>query len=280
MSTTLSSQSPGVRVRTSPGKQDTDRGGGSLHRYARLLDLLGEAQGGLSFTELARGSALPRGTVHRLLRALAGVGFVEHDAASKLYTLGPRLLRLLHLGTPDEVIETRARAVLADLVARFEETAFVALLRGDRVETVAMLTPPSEQRSYVHPGRVMPLHATASAKAIFAWQDEALVDRFLSSPPVHYTEHTRTDPSVIKRELDEVRRTGFAVCAEELDPGVYSYACPVRMSGAGVIYSVGLVGLSQRIHRFTAQNIIGELEAAAGRLAQDFGASWHGNDPA
>lgn len=35
-------------------------------------------------------------------------------------------------------------------------------------------------------------------------------------------------------ELETVRAKGYALCDEELDPGIYSYACPVYLEGVGV----------------------------------------------
>lgn len=267
MATSVSSKPPAGEDAGRSGSGAAAARGGTLRRYARLLDALGEAPGGLSFTELMHRSALPRGTVHRLLGALAEVGYVELDAGRRLYTLGPRLLRLLHAGTPEEMLEARAQEALAALVERFEETAFLARLRGERVETVAMAMPPSEQRSYVQPGRLMPLHAAASAKAIFAWQQPALVERLLRKRPTRYTEHTLVERAAIRAELARVRETGYAVCADELDHGVYSYACPLRVEGAGVLYSIGLVGLTPRMLRYAPEEIVAALHSAAARLA-------------
>ena len=69
--------------------------GGILTRYAVVLEALAVSPGGLSLTELARATALPRGTVHRLIAALAGVGYIAGRDGRKIYVLGPRLLRLL-----------------------------------------------------------------------------------------------------------------------------------------------------------------------------------------
>ncbi len=64
-----------------------------------------------------------------------------------------------------------------------------------------------------------------------------------------------------------MRRKGYAVCANELDPGVLSYAVPVHVEGAGVLYSVGVVGLSARLARYTEAQLAGDLRAAAQSLS-------------
>ena len=238
---------------------------GILGRYARVLDAVAASPAGLTFAEIMRHTGLPQGTVHRLIAALLRVGYIEPSQNRKIYVLGQRLLRLLHLRTPREVIVELARPVLKNLVERFAETAFVAKLEGEDVESVAMVLPDSERHSYVQPGRVMPLHAAASAKAIFAFQDEEFLGRVLSRPLTAFTPKSTTTKKRVLAELARVRKTGYAACLDELDPGVSSYACPIHVAG-GVFHSVGLVGVSQRLDRVPTTAIVAALREAAGVL--------------
>ena len=64
---------------------------GILTRYAAVLDALAAAPEGLSLTEVVRATGLPRGTAHRLLGALRGVGYIAGRDGRKVYVLGPRL---------------------------------------------------------------------------------------------------------------------------------------------------------------------------------------------
>jgi IclR family acetate operon transcriptional repressor len=252
---------------------------GILARYATVLDALAAAPQGLSLTEVVGITGLPRGTAHRLLGALRGVGFIAGRDGRKVYGLGPRLLRLLHLGQEPAAIAPLARPLLETLTARFGETAFLARLAGREVRSVAMETPDSERQSYVRPGRLMPVHATASAKAIWAFQDEAAVADLLTEPRARFTEKTRTGEAELRADLERVRASGFAVCDGELDPGVLSYACPVHLDGAGVIYAMGMVGLSQRLGRFGTQEIVTALQEAAAAFANGPRAAVEGNRP-
>lgn len=241
---------------------------GILTRYATVLDALAAAPGGLSLIEVVRATGLPRGTAHRLLGALRGVGFIAGRDGRKVYVLGPRLLRLLHLGQAPAAVEAAVRPLLDGLTARFKETAFLAKLTGREVRSVAMKTPDSESQSYVQPGRVMPVHAAASAKAIWAYQDAGPLEAILAEPRARFTDKTRSGEAELRADLERVRQNGFAVCDGELDPGVLSYACPVHLDGAGVLYAIGMVGLSQRLGRFDAREVVAALQAAAETFAK------------
>ena len=240
---------------------------GILSRYALVLDTLADASRGLTLTEIMRVTGLPRGTLHRLISALLEVGYIEPVGGRKVYILGTRLLRTLHSGTSTRTVATQVQPLLEDLVAKFGETAFAAKLIGTEVAAVAMVVPETQTRSYVQPGREMPIHAAASAKAIFAFQDGELVDKVLRQPRIQYTDKAHTGEDEIRAELAAIRRDGFAICDEELDPHVYSYACPVYLDGAGVIYSVGLVGLSERLLKFPVEKIVAALRDSADEFA-------------
>jgi DNA-binding IclR family transcriptional regulator len=236
---------------------------GILFRYAAVLDAIAARPDGLSLTETMQATGLPRGTLHRLLGALQEVGYLANRDSRKIYVLGPRLLRLLHLGVSPASADAVAKPILDGLVEKLGETAFLARLSGDRVESFATAVPNRDGQSHVHPGRDMPIHAAASAKAIFAFQEPSLIKRALQRPRVRFTEDTRVDVAQVRQDLETVRNKGYAVCANELDPGVLSYAVPVPVEGAGVLYSVGLVGLSARLGRYSEAQLASDLRAAA-----------------
>lgn len=236
---------------------------GILARYIKVLEALAPAPEGLSLTQIMNATDLPRGTIHRLINALLGVGYIATHGNRKIYVLGPRLLRLLHLGVAPVSVSLLARPILEELVGRFGETAFLAQLIGKTVESVVMETPNYEGQTHVQPGRVMPINAAASAKAIFAFQDKSLVDEVLAAPLVKYTRNTRVAEDAIRADLAQVQRQGYAVCADELDPGVLSFAVPIHIAGVGIIYSIGVVGLSERLKRYPASAIIAVLQESA-----------------
>lgn len=238
-----------------------------LSRYAVVLDTVGQASSGLPLTEIGQRTGLPQATVYRLVHALVHVGFLTQGERRKHYVLGPRLLRLLCAGMPRRTIRQLAQPILDRLAADFGETAFIAKLEGDEVETVAVAPPKGERQAFVHPGRSMPFHAAASAKAILAFADDQLVDDVLAKPHTQFTARTKISEQEITAELAKIRQQGFAICDQELDPGVLSYACPIRIDGAGVVYSLGLVGLADRLGDSRSVQVVSSLKTAAETLS-------------
>jgi DNA-binding IclR family transcriptional regulator len=236
-----------------------------MARYALILETVAASSHGLSLTEIMRGTGLSSGTTHRLLNTLLDVSYLTDHGGRKTYRIGPRLNRLFHLAQSPTSVSLLVQPILQTLVARFGETAFVAKLSGEQVESVASAVPETYSQSHVQPGRVMPINAAASAKAIFAFQPESVIAKALATPQHPFTERTITDPAKLRENLEEVRAKGYAMCADELDPGVLSYACPIHLSGA-VVYSIGIVALSPRLMAFKEADVIAALSNAA-RLA-------------
>lgn len=238
-----------------------------LSRYALVLDTVAQASDGLALTEIAQRTNLPQATAYRLVHALIHVGFLSQSDRRKYYVLGSRLLRLISAGVPHRTIRQLAQPILERLAADYGETAFIAKLEGDEVETVAVALPQGEKQAFVHPGRSMPFHAAASAKAILAFADNQLIGSFLAKPHAQFTARTKISQDDIAAELAKVREQGFATCDQELDPGVLSYACPVRVGGSDVVYSLGLVGLADRLRGSPSAKVVAALKMAAEMLS-------------
>jgi DNA-binding IclR family transcriptional regulator len=244
------------------------RARGTLERYIAILEALTALPGGMSLNEVMEATALPRGTVHRLVKSLTKVGFLNLRAGrTKIYVLGPRLLRLIYSGLSADLVAALARPILDELASEFGETVFLARLNGGHVERVTAVVPPEGTFSYVQPGRVLPFNATAAAKAILAFQDERLINDALSGKLQRFTASTKISKARLRAELKQVQREGYGVSREEFDPGVLSYACPVHLTGFGTLYSVGIVGLTERLRRHSAATIVSALKARAHALS-------------
>lgn len=237
-----------------------------LVRYTRLLEAIAAAPDGLGLTQLAHAAGLQPASAHRLVAALRDIGLLARAEGSRLYLPGPRLKRLCMLAAGPPTLAGIAEPELDELARRHHETAFLARLDGSVVTSVAMATPSDGARTYVQPGRIMPFHASASGKAILAFQDRRFVLRMLAEPLERYTGHTRTDPGEILAELDRVRAAGIAECDNELDPGVLSYAVPVSGPDGAVRHALGICGVSTSLRACPPEEIRASLLRCAGIL--------------
>lgn len=238
-----------------------------LARYARILEVLVSCPKGITLTEIAQAVGIQTSSAHRLVNALCEVGFVDRLPNSKTYVIGARMQRICTLAVAPPSVIAMVEPELHELVRQFSETAYLTQLNGLVVESIVTAAPDDGAMTYVRPGRVMPMHATASGKAILAYQDPDFVRGFLGQPLVRYTENTTTDPQKIMEQLQAVRTQGVAICDSEFDPGVLSIAVPVQGADGKVKYAIGISGLAPRMETRPAAQITASLHRASRILA-------------
>src|SRR5690349_4456510 len=104
-----------------------------MRQLDRALDVLDALAGGpATLAELTATVAAPRASVHRLLVALEGRGYVQHVARDASYQLGPAVSRLAARSTESTLVRLAGPA-LTDLRARSGETANLAVRDGGRI---------------------------------------------------------------------------------------------------------------------------------------------------
>lgn len=254
---------------TDPVGDVPDVGSSKLERVALILESVASAPDGLTLNEIAACLDLPVPTVHRLTGNLLRLGYLEGARGRSRYHLGMRLLRLAHSGLPTESIRVAVAGVLQELADQFDETAYMVRLHGYELKLFTHVFPSLTLRTVIHPGDHFPVNATSSGKAIIAFQHDAIAERAIDGPHEKYRPGTLTDSRKIRLELAHVREHGYAVSDDEYDAGVYAVACPVHVGGAGVLYSVGVVGLRERfLTKYELDDIVAALKGAADKLSQ------------
>lgn len=225
----------------------SDETAGPLDRYMQVLELVATFPGALTLADVSSLLDLPKTSAHRLLKGLVRAGLAKDNVGGRAYQLGDRLLRLLHATADDGWIAALARGHLQQLTDTTSETCYLTRLIGARVVVAISISPDVRWRSYVQPGIEMPVHAAATAKAIIAYQSEAVLADAMSADLPLLTANTRNDRTWVEQELAAVRGRGYATCIGEIDEGLAAIAVPVFLSDRRVFYALGMTGPLQRI---------------------------------
>jgi DNA-binding IclR family transcriptional regulator len=150
-------------------------------------------------------------------------------------------------------------------VAATGHTVHLAVLDGPSALVIERLTGTRTIPTRHSPGARVPLHCTAVGKALLAYAPASLVDEVMTDLRRH-TVYTLTDPRVLHRQLDDIRRTGLARSAQEHRLGVSSAAVPVT-GPEGVVAAIALLAplTSPRL-----PGAVPHLRAAAASVSADF----------
>lgn len=218
-----------------PGPVDTPvretapmAGAGVLEKAMHLLNIVSSAPTPLTFTELLRAASLPKATLHRILATLGREGLLRYDPYTRTYRLGLRLLELAHEVWSDFDLRLAAQDELLRLRNAVGETVQLAAFDSGSLVLIAMEHAEREYLNRSKVGMKLPLHATASGKAILAYLDTALQRELIASLEGQaFTPATLTQPDALRRELDLTRARGYALELHEHEQGVMAVAAPV-----------------------------------------------------
>ena len=238
-----------------------------MGRAIRIVEILAAAPDGMTLTDIAAASGLGMTTAHRQLATLSALGLAV-KGTGKSFAIGPRMHRIAALLAQGRDVAALAAPVLHELADRFGETAFLARLDGSHVQIVASALPNADGQAYVQPARDMPLYAAASGKILLALQDDAFVDEYLKFARHAFTAQTKTDAAAIRADIAEARARHVAICDNEFDPGILSFATPVRDSRTGEPYALAVFGLKERFGKIDRASIETALIAAGQKLSR------------
>jgi len=244
----------------------------SVGKAAQVLRHLGEA-GTLGVTELSRRIRVHKSTVSRLLATLERHGLVARNPQSDKFGLGLALISLAGAALQRIDLRTVARGPLERLAEQTRETVNLAILDGDQVVNIDKIASPHYIRDIGWIGRRSPLHCTATGKALVAHLPPAARRTLLGARLKRYTAQTVCDWNALEAELAEVRRLGYAVGREELEPGLVAVAAPIQDLGGRVTATVSVSGPSFRMTRTALAAHARQVMAAAAAISQALGHS-------
>ncbi|MET8053003.1 MULTISPECIES: IclR family transcriptional regulator [unclassified Streptosporangium] len=222
----------------------------------------------LTLTEICRRAELPPATGHRLVGELVAGGFVERLPDGS-YRVGMLLWQIGAQAAEPRELRELALPYMEDLYAATRENVQLAVLRGDRALYVERLRGPTSVPIVSRVAGGLPLHATGVGKVLLAFADPETVERVLAGELTPHAPNTVVDPTRLRTELEEVRRTGIACTQEEMSVGTCSVAVPVRGAGGRVVAALSLVAWR---HNADPRRLASAVRTAAGALSRDLAA--------
>lgn len=237
-----------------------------IGRAFRIVEILARHPDGLTLSEIAHEVGLVVTTAHRQLAFLVACGMAR-KTGNKSFVAGERLWRIASYMTNGADIVEKADSILKDLADRFGETAFLARLAGNDVEIMSTCTPTAVGKAYAQPGRGMPLYAAASGKVLLAQQSDEFIDNYLKLPRHSFTAQTLTDEADIRAEIAGVRERKLAVCNNEFDPDILSFAAAVLDPRTDNSYAIAIFGPADRFGAIQQNTVESQVLYAAQRLS-------------
>lgn len=239
-------------------------------RIAVLLRAVAaEGAQGVTTSDLARRTGLARPTVHRLLVALAEEGFLDRDAGSGRWFLGPELFLMGSLAAERYDITGAARPMLRELARETGESAFLSARRGDETVCLAGEEGSCPLRSHVlYPGIRFPLGVASAGLVILAHLPDRDIEEYLARTDLSAgwgAAHTRSE---LVRRIAATRESGWCVNPGLLVEGSWGMAAAVFGRRGEPQWAFSLTGVESRFRADRREELGGLLLRHAHNLSR------------
>jgi DNA-binding IclR family transcriptional regulator len=217
----------------------------------------------LTSSELSRRANLPQASGYRLIQTLEELGAVTRGPRGR-YRPGMLLVQLSGKVLIGELVHEAGHALLTDLSRRLDVTAHIGLLEAGMVAYVTKAATPTSFVTHTKPGAQLEAYCSGLGKVLLAALSPDELDSFIMDGElVALTPFTVTDPAMLRAQLAEVRRAGYAVDDREISLDMRCLAVPIRDSDGKTIAAVSATDAVAKMTPERMEMLRSELQAIA-----------------
>lgn len=197
----------------------------ALEKGIDIIELLAEAEVGLTISEMSLRLKRPMSELFRIVVVLERRRWLQKDPETSRYRVTYHVLKLAHCGTPAQSLAIAAAPVMHDLSGRINQSCHLVVRSENHGLVILRQENPKRHANLsVRTGATLKLITSCSGHVLLAHQDEAerdsLLRRLLGSAT-----HSRRK---LLRQLELVRKRGYAVQPSPITAGVTDISYPVR----------------------------------------------------
>jgi len=243
-----------------------------LDKTFSILDILLQHGSSMHMTEISEKLGLYPSTIHRILDTLKHRGYVEQDPKTQKYRLGLKLLELGMAKLHQMDLVKEATPYLKELVKLCNETVHLGILEEGEVLYLAKEESSQTIRMISYVGKRAPLYCTALGKILLAYMSEEEREKILQNREFpRLTENTITDKEELEKELNRIKKQGFALDREENEKDVRCMAAPIRNYQEKVIAAISISSPIFRINKDVQNNLKEALLKTSEKISKRLG---------
>ncbi|WP_293863300.1 IclR family transcriptional regulator [uncultured Alsobacter sp.] len=222
----------------------------TLRRGLNVLKLLTRFQAdGLGVSEIARRLQLSKTTAVRLTRTLLDERFVAQDSTSRRYRLGPEAYAVGLAAEPSYALQRVAAPILRSLAMETGDWIFFTVRHG--LEAIC-ISRASANKHYpqkaLRVGDRHPLGLGTGGLAILAAMPDTQVEETINANArVYGVVYPKMSAEIVRKEVIETRRRGYAFVPGTLSPGYWGVGVPILQGTDNPVAAIVLVSTADRM---------------------------------
>jgi DNA-binding IclR family transcriptional regulator len=243
----------------------------SLTNGLTCLRLLARFDGVLQIANVCEELALPRSSAYRLVATLVNEGFLRPGPETGKYVGGSELLALGSVVLDRMDVRQVALPHMHRLSEATTHSVYLMIQSGFEAVCIEVVSGNDGLRLDVHLGTRRQLHCSGIAKVFLPVLSETEIDRLSRDKPLRFTDETTQDWNEIRREIEEIKRSGYAVSSGEFVAGARSLGVPIKNYQGRTIAALGIGGSQQKLSDAILPHVIGEMTKAAEAISVEIG---------
>jgi IclR family transcriptional regulator, KDG regulon repressor len=233
-----------------------------------ILEVISKSTQGLRISEISSRLDISKSTVHGITAALEEQGAILRDPVSKKYTIGITLMELGRAVYERLDFKNIARPFMEELMEQCQESVFLGIRNAHKVTVIDIVESRKDFKISSPIGTTLPLLAGAIGKLFLSQMDAKESQKYLNSNPlIKFTPNTIIDPEKYAKELEKVRKNGYAFDDEEYISGVRAVVAPVKGYATDVL-AIWVVGFKASMAPKKIPSIIEQTMATADKITK------------
>jgi len=256
-----------IEPKSNADSEPDPRDGGvqSVDRALSIIETLAEDDEGYRLSDLAVRTGLSTSTAHRLLATLEKRRFVQFDRHELKWHVGAQSFSVGATFARRRNFTAQAIPYLRKLRDLTRETANLAVVDDEAIIVLTRIESREIMRSLTKVGGRVAMVASGVGKAVLATYSDEDVNAIICRQGMpRLTEKSIVRPGELFRELQTIRRQGYAVDDEEARMGLRCVAAVVYSHCSEPLAAISVSGMTSRM--------TGDRLAAVGRTVREVAA--------
>jgi IclR family KDG regulon transcriptional repressor len=244
----------------------------SIDRVCHIISLFSSSNISMGVTEIAAALNLHKATVWGLVNSLEKHRFLQQDAETRKYGIGPKFYEMGMLYLTNLEINTKAFRPLHRLARLTHLSSYVGIWDHGTALITQVVHPGGEDSVSYQLGPRDHAYCTAIGKVFLPFLTEVELQAYLDSTPlIRYTNNTIVQKEALLKEIEIIRQQGYSVCREEMITGLAALGAPILGRNKRIAGSIGISGSPEAVLGDRSEKLAQELMRAASEISQAMG---------
>lgn len=223
----------------------------SVDRSLDVLEYLFRADGDVSISQISKDLEIYKSTVFRTLATLENRGYVVQDPRTEMYSIGPKLFAY-STKKKSNVLATSIHPYLKELNEKYLELVSISVLSRNSnglysIDNIDSIQSKHNLTVKFAGASQSECYCASMGKCLLAFNDTVDLSVYKDAELIPFTENTITTYDGLLKEIDKVRKQGYAFDNEEREIGLFCLGVPI-MSGDKAIAAMSLSGPVSRMN--------------------------------